>query len=301
MAGSLGINVAGRSEQQPAAIAALGARWARAVAYPDANITAWAHGCHDRGVRVLLVLASESIGQDPNGWEARITAYRDRYGSVVDAWQLGNESDHVSPSSWTMSHADLNRLLKVGRQVLGFNAYIVGPGLVSGQPQWATGVDWSPVNALAVHPYAKEPNTPALRDMLIAYHQATPDKALWVTEYNARTIGMAAYLRDFPGLDAALAFCYSNSMVPGFGLIEDRVALADFKTAAGETTVPDKFLVGPGMLALMAERGDAPASDEIYFKNRDGRDQFSEAAGASGRLYRYIRSTGQTYSYAPEP
>ena len=62
----------------------------------------------------------------------------------------------------------------------------------------------------------------------------------------------------------------------------------------------DGFSVGDGMRALMARRGDVPASDEIYFKNAAGKDQFSEAVAASGRMYRYIFSQNKTVSYSAE-
>lgn len=145
----LGCNADGRAAIPPASLAAIYAAWTRCVAYPDANIISWIQGCHARGVRVLLVLASESIGKNPGLWAGNIAMYRDRYGSLVDAWQLGNEADHVSPSSWTMTQAELGQLLRAGRNVLGPDAYIVGAGMVSGNPGWAAGVNWGPVSAIA--------------------------------------------------------------------------------------------------------------------------------------------------------
>lgn len=226
----LGCNADGRAAIPPASLAAIYAAWTRCVAYPDANITDWIHGCHDRGVRVLLVLASESIGQDPSQWSKRITTYRDRYEGLIDAWQVGNESDHVSPSSWTMTQGDLSTLLQTARAALGSAAYIVGAGMASGNPSWATGVDWEPASAIACHPYAKEPHTAPLNTLLSGYKAL--GKPLWVTEYHARTLGMAAALRDDDRLEVALAFCYTDRMVPGFGMIEDYRALDDFRTAA---------------------------------------------------------------------
>lgn len=236
----LGINVAGRAEQSPASIANLGARWVRCVAYPDVNITPWIQGCHNLGLRVLLVLARESIGDDT---QHRLELFEQRYHDLADAWQVGNEPDHVSPSSWTMAPRDLSNLLHLARSALGPDAYLVGAGLVSGHPSWAADVDWHPVNALACHPYAKEPHTAPLDALLSGY--ARYGRPLWVTEYHARTIGMAAALRDDPRLKVALAFCMSDSMVPGFGLIEDRAALEDFKaaTATGGQPVPDPVYV----------------------------------------------------------
>lgn len=227
----LGINVAGRGEYAPADIAALGARWARCVAYPDVNISRWIQGCHDHGVKVLLVLASESIGQAPNGWGPNIAHFDDLYHDLADSWQIGNEPDHVSPSSWTMSYADLNRLLNTARGALGPSAYLVGPGLVSGQPDWLRGVDLRPLDAIACHPYAKDPGTAPLRDLLNRY--LAYGKTLWATEFHARTLGMAGYLKGQQSVQVATAFCYSDRMVQGFGLIESPPSLADFKAAAG--------------------------------------------------------------------
>ena len=176
------------------------------------------------------MLALESIGRDPSQWFSRITTYRDRYEGLIDAWQVGNESDHVSPSSWTMTQSALSELLRTARSALGSAAYIVGAGMVSGNPGWATSVDWSPCSAIACHPYAKEPHSAPL-DRLLSGYKAL-GKPLWVTEYHARTLSMAAALRDDPRLEVAIAFCYTDRMVPGFGMIEDYRALDDFRTAA---------------------------------------------------------------------
>lgn len=229
----LGINVAARAEQSPGDIAALGATWARCVALPGVDLSNWIRGCHDRGVRVLLVLASESIGQAPGGWVGAIDHFAERYLGLADAWQVGNEPDHESPSSWTMKAADLNQLLKSARDVLGVGSFLVGPGLVSGQPSWVQHINLDLVDALAFHPYAKLPGTLELDRMIAGYQAASNGKPLWITEYNARTIGMAAALKNDPRLTNVLAFCYSDSMVQGFGLVENPAALADYLAASG--------------------------------------------------------------------
>lgn len=223
----LGVNVAGRAQQSPAAIAALGARWARCVGYRDVNISEWIRGCRDHGVKVLMVLARESIDGD---WERNLTWFRDLYSGRVHAVQIGNEPDHVSPSSWTMAPRDLNRLLVTARSVFGPDKLLIGPGLVSGHPGWAAQIDWAPVDGISLHPYAKDPGTPALDNLIAGYEEY--GLPLWATEYHARTIGMAAALRDDPRIGVAMAFCMSDSMVPGFGMLEDTNALADFKAAA---------------------------------------------------------------------
>ena len=236
--GELGINVAGRAEYRASDIAALGSTWARCVLYPDTQIQGWIQGCHDRGVRVLGILGSESIGTDPAGWVGKIDHYATLYLDLIDAWQVGNEPDGTGESSWTMTPWSFSALLKEARGVLGSRSYLVAAGMVSGQPGWLKDVDLSPVNAIACHPYAKWPGTDDLDYMLEGY--AGYGKPLWVTEYHARTIGMAAALRDDPRLTVAMAFCYSDQMVDGFGLIESKPALADYLAATGIIVAPPK-------------------------------------------------------------
>lgn len=78
-------------------------------------------------------------------------------------------------------------------------------------------------------------------------------------------------------------------------------ALQQLFKGTGGTPVPgDGFSVGDGMRALMARRGDKPAANELYFKDANGRDQWSECMAASGRLYRYVFSTNTTHSFTPE-
>lgn len=55
------------------------------------------------------------------------------------------------------------------------------------------------------------------------------------------------------------------------------------------------YSVGPGILAAMTARGDAPAHDELYHKNADGSDAYSEAHGTSGRRYVYLPAMGRVY------
>lgn len=71
------------------------------------------------------------------------------------------------------------------------------------------------------------------------------------------------------------------------------------KPAPGAPTVP-QFSVGSGLLALMTEREDSPATDEMYYKNATGKDQYSEALGQSGTRYVYIFSTNKSYSFLPD-
>lgn len=53
-----------------------------------------------------------------------------------------------------------------------------------------------------------------------------------------------------------------------------------------------KFVVGPGLLSLMQQLGDEPASNERYLKYEDTGEEISEADSTT-RVYRWIKSTGQ--------
>jgi hypothetical protein len=71
------------------------------------------------------------------------------------------------------------------------------------------------------------------------------------------------------------------------------------RAALGADPVPSPtFRVGPGIGAKMAEAGDAPASDELFFKHGD-RDAWSEAYGQSGARYVYIVALNRTFRYDP--
>lgn len=276
--GDLGVNVAGRAEYSPSAIDSIGSTWTRCVAYSDVDITDWFRDVRSHGLKALLVLARESIGNDPMLWAGAIDRYAERYIGLVDAWQIGNEADGTGESSWTQSPAELSGLLKVARAVLGKGSYLVAAGMVSGQPGWLNNVELKHVDAIAAHPYAKWPDTAELSTMLNGY--ATYGRDLWVTEYHARTLGMAAYLKQDRRVSKALAFCYSDGMVPGFGLIENAAALADYTLAAGAPPVVPPgpvtppvgppasaqpgFNVGQGIRDLCAARGWTVASHEDY-------------------------------------
>ncbi len=237
----LGINVAGRGEQSAQQIAGLGSRIARFDTYPDADLRGWINSLHDLGIQVVATLASTALTHNPDNWWGWLQYWKQFYGPYVDYWQIGNEPDHQSPSSWTMDPGAYSHLTMLSRHAFGDNAYLIGAGLASGDTQgWPRQLNWEHVNAGACHPYAKDkndsnPNQPI--DVLFnGYKRIFGDKPLWVTEYHARQIGMAAALRDDSRIEHGLAFCFSDSMVPGFGLIEDEAALADYKAAAGAQT-----------------------------------------------------------------
>lgn len=207
----------------------------------------FAEVCVAAGILPVPVLARESFtGQERRTRRYRegLIYWRDRLPSVT-TWQVGNEPDHESPRSWTMARRSLNSLLRAARSVLGSDVTIVGPGLVSGQPGWLDGVDLSPVNAIAVHPYVKRPTRDfdlpdwgLVGDLLAGYQEAAPGLPIWITEFGAK--GPPADDRDFDdedqraeyhfqmfeafreaGVETALVFRWDEDLgEPGFGLLD---------------------------------------------------------------------------------
>jgi hypothetical protein len=242
-----GVNVPRDGSASAGMLRSLGATWIRIVAMPDLDLTSYFQELRAHGIRILLVLARESGGD--------IGAYARLYGSLVDCVQPGNEPDHVSPSSWTMTQAEFVSLGKAARQLFPTTP-IVTAGLVSGHPSWLDGLDLSWADALAVHPYGKSPDpqwphpgwgTGFMGDLLDGY--AAYGKPLLVTELGLSTDQVtpefqaeyldrcAGYLNHRADVEAWLWFCLDDErMVPQFGLVRsegDEKPSADaFRAAA---------------------------------------------------------------------
>lgn len=316
----LGINVA--PDAAPAALAATGAKWIRCV-YREWLKRSWLEALRSHGIDPLLVGDSspDSLGKDERKWSTRMEDARTRYGDLVKYWSWGNEPDGSGPASWAMDAAQVNRLLAAARAAFPKDKFtLVFPGLVSGQPNWLNSVNYWLADVLDVHPYNKDFKTPEQRDQLDFMLRSYWNYRLpvWAGEFDSRTLGLSGYLRDHPNLQRACIMCWDSGMTKGegldLGLIQNNTAMADFVAAAGGPVVvppvvqppappappTDTFSVGPGMRALMAKRGDVPGSDEIYYKNAAGVDQWSECVAKSGRTYRYLFSNDTTFSYAPE-
>lgn len=58
------------------------------------------------------------------------------------------------------------------------------------------------------------------------------------------------------------------------------------------------FSVGEGIRAMMTKAGDAPSTDELFFKQGD-KDEWSEAYGTSGSRYVYVTSLNRVFRYTP--
>jgi hypothetical protein len=187
----------------PAHLARLGARWVRLVSKP--GIESYVEAAEQAGVLVLAVVARESAGYLVPG---------------ATVYQIGNEPDLTSHSSWTMTPAAYIHEWTTYR-----NTYpdftMIAAGLASGQVAW-----WQEVAphlegcaACAVHPYAQTVASGA--QLLRAYRAVRPELGLWATEWwqpSARLIPFARMLQA--ETDAAIWFCWSSGMVDGFGLVD---------------------------------------------------------------------------------
>jgi hypothetical protein len=229
----------------------LGVTTASLVALPEQEIGWYLDALRGRGIAPWLLLVGESFRGRP--WAETMREYRDKYADKVEGWVIGNEPDLVSPSSWTMAQREFSRLLWTARDALP-DALLYAGGLASGHPGWLLeggGVELQWVDGVTVHTYGKSPDHFLLPDWYDEYasvklreYRATLlamgiDKPLTVGEFGAPVKDfkgdanehgtyyglMAETFRGMwavePWLADVFAFCYSNRMVPGFGLCDE--------------------------------------------------------------------------------
>jgi hypothetical protein len=211
----------------------------------------------------------------------------------LDAFKRPGEDDWIRDISWRMGHEEANVWLAEARLHFPRPRYrLIGPGLVSGNPEWVAGLRLDLLDSLSPHPYSKSPGTPELQWMLDAY--ASYGLPLTITEFDSRTRGMAAYLRDEPTVEFALTFCLHS--YDSYGLVDHPEAAADFLAATGgpvpmPTTDPfPGYSIQPGFVTALQQHGYTPLSDERYF-NEDMSVLLAEKADSSRRLLLYNRRT----------
>jgi len=243
-----GVNVALDGSVNPTAVAQSNATWVRIVATPGHDLTQYMSFCSAAGVKVLLLIASESVpslGQMPLGDAAQeaATLYHGRYNGLFDALQVCNEPDGKPPSSWVQTPDQVNEVLAPFRNTFS-GTLIVGPGLCSGDPTQFDGVDLSLLDVVSVHPYGQgvpaAGGLPAFPspfgfggdvEQLLNRYKARFGKPVWISEWgsNDNDLGeagsaeyverMIKYLRPRNIADVVIYFCWSDSMVPKFGLL----------------------------------------------------------------------------------
>jgi hypothetical protein len=203
----VGINVdpaweGGRPD--PARLQRLGAGWVRFVSRDSPDLFAYRDVCHDIGLRVLAVIARESGGYMlPD----------------CDMYQIGNEPDLSSPSSWTRTPSEYIEDWRIYRDTYP-NLPMISAGFASGIVSYYQQVAPYLHNcaAVAVHPYAKNPTE--AHALLQQYRAVRSDLALWATEWNRDTDQVVAFGRMLKvSADAAFWFCATNDMVAGMGLL----------------------------------------------------------------------------------
>jgi hypothetical protein len=274
---------------------------ARIVRWPlDARVDPlpYVQALKARGLVPLPAIASLDAFKRPgeDDWIRDIAWYAQHLGPHISMIQVLNECDGAETeegASWRMGHEEANVWLAEARLHFPRPRYrLIGPGLVSGNPEWVAGLRLDLLDSLSPHPYSKSPGTPELQWMLDAY--ASYGLPLTITEFDSRTRGMAAYLRDEPTVEFALTFCLHS--YDSYGLVDHPEAAADFLAATGgpvpmPTTDPfPGYSIQPGFVTALQQHGYTPLSDERYF-NEDMSVLLAEKADSSRRLLLYNRRT----------
>lgn len=276
---TLGINVRADGYHRADWIRMTGATAARVVLKREYDLRRWAADCRERGVSLLWVYARES----GDGFDSELEAiqfYARWYAGLMDAVQVGNEPDLESPSSWTLSPAELSDLGWTARYVMP-DTPLVCAGLASGQPGWLADVDLRWCNALGIHLYAKDaPNPDDVEDLpdvtATASAYAAYGLPLWMTEWGwwtddearggEETRDMLAWAQTSGLLERYFHFCADDTMVPPFGLYRAdgsrKPAGDEFLRAAGASDEPEGYAVGDGLQKELDRRGWMAASNE---------------------------------------
>lgn len=254
----IGTNIRRDGGDRPDRVAASGARFARFVPMREHDLGGYLDGLVRAGVEPFAVLAKESFGfgdrVDRKLAAAALDEYKRRYGALVGRWQVGNEYDLESESSWTLALSELAALGRLARERLGDRAYLVVGGAADGAPddepeERLAGADLSWADAIAIHTYGQGvpgwtrddglpvlPHSPygfrsTVRDLIDGYRAQAPEKDLWITEMGFRWDELgeeraAAYCEAFlgyltarcPEVSGFAQFCLTDAQVHGFGL-----------------------------------------------------------------------------------
>jgi hypothetical protein len=237
----------------PRQLAEVDAGWVRCVVRRNIDISDWIRRLDQgHGIKTLLIGdgSDTSLGTDESQWRGLMEEFKARYGDIVKMWQWGNEPDHNGLASWKMDRPSVNRLLQLGREVFPQGEFtLVAPGLVSGNWLWLSDtadgngeevIDFSPVDALDLHPYAKFPGTQPLIDMFTDYRRefdrfGGQGKPIWCTEYDSRTPGMGADL--LTRAERVAVMCWDSGMTTNeaeeLGIIDGLDRMNNYRDAAG--------------------------------------------------------------------
>lgn len=162
----------------------------RVVAFDEPDAVKFVHEIIAQGIDVALVLARESMGDNPSAWRNLALKYNKLYrptylvvGNEADAYLLGEPS----PSSWSMEPDEYQVLLDsvvYADNLLPIPELVVG-GLVSGQPTWLNELVAYDYDSIDVHPYGKDPTEAA--NLIAMYKEVVPGMGIHVLEFNTTT------------------------------------------------------------------------------------------------------------------
>ncbi len=210
-----------------------------------------------------------------------------RLSSWQPAFQVWNEPDHpVSPGyAPTLRPEVYGRMLRRtydAIKAIDPNTLVVSAGLATGNPAWLSNVINSlggdlPADVVAFHPYGQRPDPDWPRpdwffgyvgDLLERYYEAGKRRPIWITEMGTPEQDLdndrqqvAEFIRRYyttiatrysDQVQQLFWYCYSDGMVPTFGLIDlddnPKPAFHAFRDVAAlpapglpETTIPPWF------------------------------------------------------------
>jgi hypothetical protein len=206
------------------------------------------------GIDIIFVLDSDSLttlGFD--SWAGSLEWIANTLAHYAAAIQVGNEPDHVSPSSWWLSKREFNFLLNRARHYFGPEKYLIAGGLVSGNVDWLNGIELDWVNAIAVHPYGRAPDQLMYphwyfgyaSDLIRAYRKkltslGRTDKMIEITEFGAHWNDFNAYcypedtvcreylkglyiqmmVETFQAMGDEVGYCLLFGPIPDFGIYD---------------------------------------------------------------------------------
>jgi hypothetical protein len=191
-------------------------------------------------------------------WAAYLARYEERcrsiarhYAGQVAAYQIWNEPDYAAPHPGynpVLAPAVFGQMLKRAYTAIKEadpQAQVITAGLVSGNPVWLEWVKAATGNrifadAVSVHPYGQRPENDwpwsgwgfgTLKGLLTEYYKRTQPIPLWISELGTSDVNVQGQFpeRAYDSLNrnfgakvpVAFWFCWSDGMVPPFGLRDD--------------------------------------------------------------------------------
>lgn len=192
------------------------------------------NACIAAGIDVTLVLTSELIGWESDDDRMQIVWSYLKLVPGVRQVQIGNEPDAYGPSSWSMHPVEYRHMVEILAPIIvEAGAEVLSAGFASGNTEFLRAAEPLAVQVICVHPYGRSPQGYTgpgapfgdMIELLAQYEEFGPVE---VTEFGANSLeigeeAQADYLSRAwqelrrVGIPAHI-FCWSDGMVPGFGI-----------------------------------------------------------------------------------